>query len=143
MPPRMNIGIGSPIERFTRLMFSRIITSMARALRDEEMTVAQLAAIAFIDQVGTARVSELAEALSLSPSAASRLGDVLVERGLLSRTEDPDDRRAKRLRLAAAGKAFADRTSRDRVGLLYETVIRKVPASAANAVLAVISRVID
>ena len=124
-------------------MFSRIITALARTLRDEEMTVAQLAAIAFVDQAGTVRVSELAEALGLSPSAASRLADGLVERGLLLRAEDPDDRRARRLRLAAAGRAFSDRASRDRVALLYETVIRRVPVSAANAILGVVSRIID
>jgi DNA-binding MarR family transcriptional regulator len=140
--PKLNTAVGSPVERFTRMMFNRIMTNLARTLRDEEMSVAQLAAIALVDQAGTVRVTELADSLSLSPSAASRLIDGLVERRLLSRSEDPDDRRARRVTLAPAGKAFADRASRDRVALIYDTIIRKVPASAVNVVLTVAKSIV-
>ncbi len=41
----------------------------------------------------------LADGLAISPSAASQQVDKLVERGLLWRTEDPQDRRRLRLQL--------------------------------------------
>ena len=37
--------VGTPIERASRWMFTRIISSLARTLRDEELSIAQLAAL--------------------------------------------------------------------------------------------------
>jgi DNA-binding MarR family transcriptional regulator len=48
-------------------------------------------------------VAEVADCITLSPSAASRAVDRLVTDGLISRQEDPQDRRNKRLTLTAAG----------------------------------------
>lgn len=48
-------------------------------------------------------VKELAERLGLSLPGASRAVDALVSRALLSRREDPDDRRQKRLRCTDDG----------------------------------------
>jgi DNA-binding MarR family transcriptional regulator len=50
-------------------------------------------------------VAEIAQCIALSPSAASRAVDRLVEDGLIDRREDPDDRRNKRLTLTSAGAA--------------------------------------
>ena len=139
---KIPLQIGSAFERFTRLMFARIIGGIARTLRDSNMSVAELAAVALVDQAGTLRVSELAEALLLSPSATSRVVDGLVERGLLSRSEDPEDRRAKRVQLGPDGKAFMDRASADRVTLIYDTIVRHVPTSATKLILGIVSRVL-
>lgn len=139
---KIPLHIGSPFERFTRMMFARIIAGVARTMRDEDMSVAHLAAIALVDQRGTLRVSELAESLQLSVSTASRLVDALVDRGLLSRSEDPDDRRVRLVRLAPDGKTFMDRASADRVALIQDTIVRHVPTSAAKVVLAIASRIV-
>jgi DNA-binding MarR family transcriptional regulator len=50
-------------------------------------------------------VAEVAEYIALSQSAASRTVDRLVAAGLISRQEDPRDRRNKRLALTPAGVA--------------------------------------
>lgn len=50
-------------------------------------------------------VAEVAECIALSQSAASRAVDRLVGDGLISRQEDPHDRRNKRLTLTPAGLA--------------------------------------
>ena len=47
--------------------------------------------------------------LGLSLPSASRAVDWLVKRGLVVRTEDPDDRRQRRLELSTAGRELADR----------------------------------
>jgi DNA-binding MarR family transcriptional regulator len=54
----------------------------------------------------------LADGLEISPSAASQQVDKLVERGLISRTEDPQDRRRLRLSLTAQGEDAAGEYSR-------------------------------
>ncbi|MEZ4451922.1 MAG: MarR family transcriptional regulator [Nannocystaceae bacterium] len=109
---------GGPVERFTRMMFTRIIAALARTLRDESLSVAQVAALHLIDQAGALRVSALAEELTLSASATSRLAEGLVQRDLVARDEDPDDRRAKVLTLTAAGRRFIATISEGRLATI-------------------------
>lgn len=110
------------VERLTRVMFTRIIASLARALAEEEFSVAHIAALHLLDEEGTMRVAALAEALGRSPSGTSRLLDVLVQRDLVSRVEDPEDRRAKKLALTAAGARFVQRVGDERVRVMREVV---------------------
>ena len=51
----------------------------------------------------------LAETLSLEPSSLVRVVDHLIENGLVERHDDPQDRRAKILRLTEAGTETAKR----------------------------------
>ncbi len=53
---------------------------------------------------GSTRISDLHEHVLLSQPALSRLVDRLVERGLVSRCEDPADARARRVSLTEAGR---------------------------------------
>jgi DNA-binding MarR family transcriptional regulator len=54
-------------------------------------------------------LSPIAERLGLSLPSASRAVDGLVKRKLVARTEDPDDRRQRRLSLTDSGHELADR----------------------------------
>lgn len=54
----------------------------------------------------------LADGLEISPSAASQQVDKLVERGLVLRSEDPQDRRRLRLTLTQQGEEAAGEYSR-------------------------------
>ncbi|KFN50377.1 MarR family winged helix-turn-helix transcriptional regulator [Arenimonas composti] len=56
---------------------------------------------------GVAGATELARIAELSGGAMTRLLDRLQERGLVERVPDPDDRRALRIHLTAAGRAIA------------------------------------
>jgi DNA-binding MarR family transcriptional regulator len=57
---------------------------------------------------GALRSQELAECLHADPSTISRQVAVLVDRGLIAREPDPDDRRAARLVLTGAGQTALD-----------------------------------
>lgn len=52
---------------------------------------------------GTTGLSEISERFDISAAAASQLVEKLVQSGHLERAEDPNDRRAKNLRLTPAG----------------------------------------
>lgn len=130
--------LGSPLERFTRMMFSRIIAGLARALHEEDFSVAQVAALHLVDQESPVRVTALATSLGLSASAGSRLVDGLVQRGLLARQEDPEDRRAKTLALTPLGRRFIDQASVERVRVIMETA-RSLPPEISAAILSAIS----
>lgn len=58
---------------------------------------------------GSAQVSEIGERMGITNAAASQSIDKLVQMGLIERTEDPTDRRAKRLELAPQGRALIDK----------------------------------
>ncbi len=53
-------------------------------------------------------ISDLSEHLETSNAAVSQLVDKLVQAGLLTRTEDPNDRRAKKVELTAEGRIFIE-----------------------------------
>ncbi|HEX7542158.1 MAG TPA: MarR family transcriptional regulator [Anaerolineales bacterium] len=54
-------------------------------------------------------VSEIGEQLGVTNAAASQAVDRLVQLGLIERTEDPEDRRAKRLALTQKGHDLIDK----------------------------------
>jgi DNA-binding MarR family transcriptional regulator len=57
---------------------------------------------------GQGSVSELAEARNISRPAISQAVDILVHKGLITRTPDARDRRHVRLALTASGNALLD-----------------------------------
>ncbi len=59
-----------------------------------------------LDEEGELSIKQIAELLGRSVSATSRLIDQLVERGLVSRHEDEQDRRMKRVAITEQGRTF-------------------------------------
>lgn len=53
---------------------------------------------------GVCGMSQVSEQFGTTPAAASQLVDKLVQSGLIHREEDPNDRRAKSLKLTEKGK---------------------------------------
>lgn len=58
---------------------------------------------------GCAGVSEIGDQLGVTNAAASQAVDRLVQLGLIERTEDPEDRRAKRLALTQKGRTLIEK----------------------------------
>ena len=85
-----------------------------RAMDDHDLSVAQMATLMLLDAEGSSTVSDLAGDLGRSLSATSRLLDQMVRRALVTRQEDPDDRRVKRVALTESGKALVERVQRQR-----------------------------
>src|SRR4051812_7680028 len=63
-------------------------------------------------------VKELSERLAMSMPNASRLAESLQQRGWAERREDEHDRRIKRVRITADGRAAGDRIHAARPGAL-------------------------
>jgi DNA-binding MarR family transcriptional regulator len=70
---------------------------------DPGVTLTQFRAMAMMDSEPDMRAADLAEALAVSPSTATRLCDRLVRAGLVSRVASEADRREVRLSLTRAG----------------------------------------
>lgn len=84
-----------------------------------ELTMPQIRGLFVLDNSDRAlALTELAPMMGLSIAAAGRAVDGLVRSGLVSRSEDPDDRRIKRLALTEDGRAALARLTEARlVGL--------------------------
>jgi MarR family transcriptional regulator, 2-MHQ and catechol-resistance regulon repressor len=70
------------------------------------VSVAQCYTVDAIGTQGQLTLNELAEAMYITPSTASRTVDELVHKELVARRQDPADRRAVRLSLTPQGEAL-------------------------------------
>lgn len=122
--------INSPIERFTRILFSKVIQRLAVVVSEEHLSFSQVAALHIIDREGVVNVNDISTSLNLSMSATSRMIDELVKKDLIERKEDQENRRAKTLSLTTSGRIFMDTLSIERVKIIEEsaqTLADKVP----------------
>ncbi|MFP5459741.1 MAG: MarR family transcriptional regulator [Bacteriovoracia bacterium] len=110
--------LNSPLERFTRMMFSRVIERLAVIMAEQELSFSQVAALHIVDQADHISIQDLALRLNLSLSATSRLVDDLVQRKQLDRIEDQDNRRTKLLSLTTDGREFLNQLSLERVKII-------------------------
>ncbi len=79
-------------------------TDVMAATARFELTLSQLRMLFVLDHAqADLAVNELADQVSLSMAAAGRAVDAMVRSGLLSRREDEEDRRVKRIGLTTEG----------------------------------------
>lgn len=109
MPQRRTVADSShahPLQRFMQLYVRRSIRDMHGLLRELQLSMPQMGTLHFLAAEGGQSVSAIADHLDLSLAATSHLVERLVQRGLLTRVEDPHDRRQKRVELAPDGAAL-------------------------------------
>ena len=70
------------------------------------LTIPQLKSLFFIANQGSTNFTKLASALGVTPSNVTGIIDRLVEQGLVSRQENPEDRRMLMLRVTDKGEAI-------------------------------------
>jgi MarR family transcriptional regulator, organic hydroperoxide resistance regulator len=115
-----------PLQRFMHLYMRRAVRDMNDLLRDQHLSMPQMGTLHFLHAEGARSVSAIAEHLNLSLAATSHLVDRLVQRGLLSRTEDPIDRRQKSVALAEPGIALIDRIHRQ-AAVAFDELLAPLP----------------
>lgn len=79
-----------------------------------ELTFAQARAVIILAARKELTVSQLAKLLGVGKASASILVQQLVERGLVTRTEDSNDRRQTVIRLSAEGQAIGSGRRKER-----------------------------
>jgi DNA-binding MarR family transcriptional regulator len=106
-------GLGSPLSvrnfrRSLRALEREVELSLLSQTECCGVTNAQCHILLELEARGNTSVGELAEALELDPSTMSRTADSLVRAGLVSRVDDPANRRRQLLDLTSSGKEKAD-----------------------------------
>ena len=91
-------------------------------------TLPQILFLTRLRQAGGRTASELGVLLNMSPPAVSQMVDRLFRLGLLTRVEDVEDRRRKRLATTAKADQLLDRLTRARGAEYSRGVARLSPA---------------
>jgi DNA-binding MarR family transcriptional regulator len=83
------------------------------------LTIIQLKSLFFIDSEGSTNFRKLASALGVTPPDVTRIVDRLVEQGMVTRRENPEDRRMQLLQATKKGKALLAKLRENRTTHLY------------------------
>jgi DNA-binding MarR family transcriptional regulator len=117
-----------------RAIWRDLVIGFAAQLGELNLGFTQLAAMYALADSGTMTVADLADSLSRSPSAVSRMVDTLVARQLIERQQDSEDRRQRTLTLTGRGQALLGKVDRARAEE-FLSIVRPLP-TAERAVVA-------
>lgn len=108
-----------------RMVSNAVSQDFARKASAEGVTVAEWAFMRVLYDAEAMAPSALAEKMGMTKGAISKLAERLVEKGLLARTDNPDDKRAHNLSLTEVGRtkvpalaALADANDAEYFGVL-------------------------
>ena len=104
-----------------------------------DVTLPQYRALVVLAARGPVRVGDLADALGIHPSTATRLCDRLVDRRLVRRAVDRTNRRETTISLSAAGRKVVDDVTAVRRAEI-RAIVDRIPADVrAPAVAALVA----
>ncbi|MGH9020911.1 MAG: MarR family winged helix-turn-helix transcriptional regulator [Acidimicrobiales bacterium] len=113
------------------LTASRVLVAVAArsmAEHESEVSLPQYRALVILASRGPQRPVDLADALGIDPSTATRLCDRLVRKRLISRRRPGGDRRVVQLDLTLRGRRLVDEITRRRRAEV-ERIVMRVPAT--------------
>jgi len=108
--------------RWTDVVLRRTFHNVGHFVRSTGLSMSQHSLLGILRHGDGCGVREIAKRMGITSAAASQLVDRLVQGGLVDRTEDPRDRRARRVRLSKQGQAFIDEMVERRFGWLPDLV---------------------
>ncbi len=111
-----------------RAIWRDLVIGFAAQLGELNLGFTQLAALYALADSGTMTVADLADTLGRSPSTVSRLADGLVQRQLIERNQDVEDRRQRTLSLTGRGQALLGIVDRARAQE-FLSIVRPLPAA--------------
>ena len=93
----------SAFTTWTGLSMNYSIHGFVRFIRENGLSLSQISTLFQLYHCGTSAVSQISSNLDISNAAASQLLERLVQQGLITRSENPLDRREKQLVLTNKG----------------------------------------
>ena len=110
---------------------SALVTQLKRRSGDPE-NGARAFLLAHVDRLAPVRATDLTDATALDLSTISRHLRGLEDAGLLTRSPDPDDRRASLLSVTDEGRAFVEDAVRARTAMLATATSGWPPADVST-----------
>lgn len=114
------------------------VAARSLAVVDSEVTLPQYRALVVLASRGPRLVGELAEALGIHPSTATRLCDRLVTKKLVTRATGRDNRRETTISLSVRGRRLVDRVTVLRRREI-EAIVERVPPELWGATVAALT----
>ncbi len=105
--PAPNPALDPALDDVLRGMF-RVLAQIKSTVHADTVERQAIIVLSRLRENGSIRLSDLASDLMVDLSTVSRQVRALEDRGLVARSEDPDDRRAVRIVLAPAGGVILD-----------------------------------
>jgi DNA-binding MarR family transcriptional regulator len=102
------------IRAWLDILTSRHFHGWSRYARSNGLSMPQLGVLMRLHHGGSCAVSDIGKHMDITSAGASQLIDGLVQTGLVERSENPRDRRAKQLALTQQGQDFILRGIRER-----------------------------
>ena len=121
------------------LTASRVLVAVAArslAEHESEVSLPQYRALVVLASRGPQRPVDLAQALHVDPSTATRMCDRLAAKKLIGRRRDVTDRRVVLLNLTASGRRLVERVTQRRRREIEQILDAVDPAEHANLVRA-------
>jgi DNA-binding MarR family transcriptional regulator len=97
------------IREWSEVFMHRSMRDFRRFMDETGLSFSQINILMRLVHGGSTSVSEVGKQLGVTNAAASQAVDRLVGLGLIERTEDPIDRRAKQLALTQEGRLLIDK----------------------------------
>jgi DNA-binding MarR family transcriptional regulator len=113
------------ILKFADNIFRVLLPTVPRELLDLDVTMPQLKMMFLLFLNGPMRMSDLASDLGVTLATATGLADRMVERDMVVRESQPDDRRVVLCRLSGSGQKRISRiweSARSRMGELLQAM---------------------
>ena len=135
-PPSVHVAPDELVD--TVLAASRALVAVAArslAAAGDEVTLPQYRALVVLAAQGPQGTAELAAALAVNPSTATRMCDRLVRKGMVRRHRLAGDRRSVRIALTVPGRDLVDEVSRRRRAELAR-LLGALPADQHEPVIA-------
>lgn len=108
------IQITQPLRVWMDAFMHRSMRGWYRYAKSTGLSMPQISMLMQLHYKGACGLSEISERFDISVPAASQLADKLVQSGHLERAEDPNDRRAKLLRLSKEGEKLVSKGIEER-----------------------------
>ena len=106
------------IQRWIGVVMHNSMLNLTRYARQRGFSISQLMALNFVSHKTSCSISDLGDRMGVTNAAASQLLERLVQQELITRTEDPNDRRGKLVELTAQGTKILEESLQARRGWL-------------------------
>src|SRR4030066_536821 len=120
----------------------RLMGNLFIYTRDKGLTMAQFGTMLHIFHKGGCGVSDIGSDLGVTNSAASQMLERLVQLKLITRSEDPIDRRVKQIVLTDKGRQILQE-SRQATKAWLESLVQSMTAETQNQVSDALVTLID
>lgn len=117
-------------------IFKQLMAVEGRKTAPPDITIAQIRALRILGENDGRTMSDLSDAAAITMPTATATVDKLVGAGLVSRENDPSDRRVVRVKLTNKAKRFLEEHNRRRCEYVGRALRRLPPADRAELVKA-------